>query len=139
MTKEKFVFELIDNYLYTECLSCMVLENYLLEDRTEDYINCADRFRQCINFFDDLDECIKAGKCEEALVDAALESLIFQLKQETVRTTKNILKKEISPYVLDAEDFMDNYLQKDITKEEFLRFMKQLREKEMEYAEENFQ
>lgn len=139
MTKEKFVFELIDNYLYTECLSCMVLENYLLEDRTEDYINCADRFRQCIKFFDYLDECIKVEECEEMFVDAILESLIFQLKQETIRTTKNILKKEISLHLPNAELFVEDNLQNDITKEEFLRFMKLLREKEDEYAREAFQ
>ena len=52
MTKEKFLYELIDNWLYMVSWECVVMENYTQKDRTKDYIDCSDKLKPCLDFYD---------------------------------------------------------------------------------------
>ncbi len=141
MKKEKFLFELIDNYLYTASVGCMAMENYLLEDRTGDYTRCANNLDACLDFYDQLYEQLDDNIYSEQEVDAILEHLIQLLKQSTMKTIQVELKESITGKLPDAETFLRDKLlhdksgkAQDVSASVLINFMKCLRMEEAAYA-----
>lgn len=142
MTKEKFLFELVDNYLYPTVLGCMVMENYLLKDRTPDYIACANSLGDCLDFYEQLRSQLNETEYSEQEVDAILTCLIQSLKQDTLTSIDKQLRKCVRNYLPDSDQFFDKYLMYDkygrpqeLTASVLLCFIKRLRELEAAYAE----
>ena len=142
MTKEKFLFEVIDNYLYLASLGCMVMENYLLEDRTPDYIICANNLHSCLSFYDQIYSQLDKKEYSEQEVDTLLTCLIQSLKQETLKSINRELKECARNYLPDADQFFNDYLMHDrkvniqeLTASVLIAFLRRLRESETAYAE----
>lgn len=141
MTKEKFLFELIDNYLYLASLGCMVMENYLLEDRTPDYIICANNLHNCLNFYEQLYGQLDKKEYSEEEVNAILAYLIQALKQDTLKSIDKELRKCVRNYLPNTDQFFDDYFVHDgdgnaqeLTSSVLIAFIKRLRESETAYA-----
>lgn len=90
MKKEKYLFELIDNYLYILNIGSIVMENYLLEDRSSVTAEAANRLSSCLDFYDQLYEQLDESKYTEEEIDAILNYLVMVLKQETIKKLKKI-------------------------------------------------
>lgn len=141
MKKEKFLFELIDNYLYMVNLGCMVMENYLLEDKTEDYTICADVLDSCLDFYDQLYSHIDTNEYSSGEVDAILGTIIQTLRQRTIKNILTELEKNIQEFVPDPKRFIEENLVhdkegrvKDLTASAFMTFFEKLRDAEEDYA-----
>lgn len=141
MTKEKFLFELTDNYLYLVSLGCMVIENYILRDRTPDYIICANNLQRCLDFYEHIcDELDKNTYCEQE-ADSILECLIQSLRQETLESIDKELRECVRAYLPDTDQFFEEYFihnkegsVQELTASVLFEFIRHLRETETIYA-----
>lgn len=136
------MFEVIDNYLYLASLGCMVMENYLLEDRTPDYITCANNLHSCLSFYDQIYSQLDKEEYSEQEVDTLLACLIQSLKQETLKSISRELKECTRGYLPNADRFVSDYLMHDqkgniqeLTASVLITFIRRLRESETAYAE----
>lgn len=110
MKKEKFLFELIDNYLYIANIGSMIIENYFLEDCSKDTVSCADRLGQCLDFYDQLYEKSNQKNYTEEEIDTILGYLIQRLKQETIHEIHEVLKERMTSCIENAEQFLNENL-----------------------------
>lgn len=141
MKKEKFLYELVDNYLYMVNLGCMVMENFSLIDRTRDYTNCADCLEDCLDFYDQLYDHLDSQEYSIHEVDAILNHLVQALKEQTVQAFIWELNNIIKEYLPEPEDFLKKHLLQDkdgkpqtITATTLLEFLKCFRAAEVSYA-----
>ena len=139
MKKEKYLFELIDNYLYILNIGSIVMENYLLEDRSSVTTEAANRLNSCLDFYDQLYEQLDESKYTEEEIDAILNYLVMVLKQETIKKIKEDLECITKKYIPEkADKFLKNNLYYDskgnpqeLNKEIIVKYIKKLRIEEM--------
>lgn len=135
MKREKFLFELIDNYAYMTCLGCMIMENYLTVDKTKDYIDCADQIGDCLDFYDQLYEKMDKEIYTEEEADTILSYLILSLRQKAIQSICKQLKDKVCSHIDDADRFLEENLLVDsrgrpqeITERLLKEFIKKLRD-----------
>lgn len=134
MKKEKFLFELIDNYLYMVNLGCMVMENYFLVDKTKDYTICANCLEDCLDFYDQIYSQLDNDEYSSHEVDSILNHLVQALKEQAAQTLIRELRSIVERQFPGDKDFVDKHLLLDkdsnpqeLTVETLLEFFKCLR------------
>ena len=80
MTKEKFLYELIDNWLCMVSRQCVLIENYTQKDRTEIYVQCSEVLKTCMDFYDRIHRKMDSGEYSQNEVDEKLEYIVQGLK-----------------------------------------------------------
>jgi hypothetical protein len=138
MTKEKFLYELIDNWLYMVSWQCVTMENFNQKDRTKDYLECSKVLKICMDFYDVVYDGIDAKIYTQHEVDEKLEYVVEKLRQETVKKFTEEINKTLGIYIPNVKEDMDNILFdningsiQDMSKESLIRFMKEIRKKEV--------
>lgn len=139
MTKDKFLYELIDNWLYLVSQQCVVMENYTQRDRTEDYRKCSHVLKDCLDFYDLIYKDVNESKRSQQEVDETLWFLIQRLRQEVIREFIDEMKIEIGQYVSGIEKVMDTKLfhdskgrVQDISRDTLIEFIDYVRKLESE-------
>lgn len=134
MTKEKFAYELIENWLYFISQECVLMENYVQKDKTETYQECCDKLGMCFDYYDKMYEEADLKLHSEEEIDARLEYLIQKLRNETIKNITSEIETKLCTGIEDKKQFMDQYLfldedgkKQDITKRALIRFVKELR------------
>lgn len=134
MTKEKFAYELIENWLYFISQDCVLMENYVQKDKTETYQECCDKLGMCFDYYDKMYEEADLKLHSEEEIDARLEYLIQKLRNETIKNITSEIETKLCAGIEDKKQFMDQYLfldedgkKQDITKRALIRFVKELR------------
>ncbi len=137
MTKEKFVYELIENWLYLISQQCVLMENYTQKDRTATYHECCESLEKCLDYFDQVYKKVDFDLYSEEEIEAVLEFLIQQLRNKTIANMILEIETILCADIGDSDskkDFMHRYLfldkeekQQGITKPALLRFIKELR------------
>lgn len=137
MTKERFTYELIDNWLYLISEQCVLMENYTQKDRTNIYVKCIEKLEKCFDYYDQVYEKVDPDQHSEEEIDSILEFLIQNLKNETEKNIIEEIKTELCINFPDVEQFMDKYFYHDekgkdqeITKSSLIRFITELRRSE---------
>lgn len=141
MTKEKFIFELIDKWLYLVSQQCILMENYLQKDRTVEYEKCANTLKWCIDYYDQVYEKVDQNSYSEELIETKLEYMILSLRNETIKNIIAEIKNELCMKIDNKDEFLDKHLfrneegkEQDITEDVLVRFITCLRENEEEYC-----
>lgn len=114
MTKEKFLFELIDGCMYLACMDNIMIENFELRDDKEFYRQIEDQFFSCIKFYESMDDLYHRGGISEQELDEELKDVLFLIRQ-------NGLKQLIK----DFQIYLDKAVLSDSQKEEEIRKMKE--------------
>lgn len=134
MTKEKFAYELIENWLYFISQECVLMENYVQKDKTETYQECCDKLGMCFDYYDQMYEEADLKLHSEEEIDARLEFLIQELRNETIKNITSEIETKLCAGIEDKKQFMNQYLfldeegkKQDITKRALIRFVKELR------------
>lgn len=134
MTKEKFAYELINNWLYFISQQCVLMENYTQKDRTKTYVECCERLKRCFDYYEQICEKTDPTLHSEEEVDARLEFLIQKLRNETIKNIVSEIEETLCIAVDDKRQFMNQYLfldqkgkKQDITKQALMRFIRELR------------
>ena len=137
MKKEEFLFELINEYLYIASIGCMVLENYCLDDRTNDYTECANRLERCLDFYDQLYNGVDTNEYTEEEINAQLIYLVQSLKQKTIQNIQEEFEKCIQNRIENPNEFIREHLYLDenknkqkLTKKAFENFIRNVRKEE---------
>ena len=136
MIKEKFLYELIDNWLYIVSRQCILIENYTQKDRTKAYMECSMVLAKCIEYFDKFSVKVDSGEYSQDEVDAKLEYIVQRLKQETIRKSVKEFNEHIGNYT-KIDGLIEKYLCQKDDREVFSNnslccFMEEVRKNEME-------
>ena len=139
MTKEKFLYELIDNWLCMVSRQCVLIENYTQKDRTEIYVQCSEVLKTCMDFYDRIHRKMDSGEYSQNEVDEKLEYIVQGLKQETMRKFVKEIKLHMGGYIGTIEELIDEHLfgeginSKDVfSKQSLICFMREVRKCESE-------
>ena len=134
MTKERFTYELIENWLYLISEQCVLMENYTQKDRTNIYVKCIEKLEKCFDYYDQVYEKVNQNLHTEEEIDSILEFLIQNLKNETIKNIIEEIKTELCINIQDTEQFMDKYFfhdekgkDQEVTKSSLTRFITELR------------
>lgn len=137
MTKEKFTYELIDNWLYLISQQCVIMENYTQKDRTNIYVKCIEKLGKCFDYYDQVYEKVNQNLHSEEEIDSILEFLIQNFKNETIKNIIKEIETELCINIQDIDQFMNIYFHHDekgkeqeITKSSLIRFITELRHSE---------
>lgn len=84
MTKEKFMFELIDQCMYIACLDNIIVENFELKDDAEFYEKIEEQFFSCITFYEEMDDLYCNGEITEQEMDEDLKEVLALMRQDVL-------------------------------------------------------
>lgn len=137
MTKEKFTYELIDNWLYLVGQQSVLMENYTQKDRTFVYADCSKRLERFFDYYDQVYEKVSPNQHSEEEIDTWLESLIQKLKNETIKNMIAEIENELCAKVGTPKEFIDQHLfhdekgnHQEISNKTLVRFIAELRTEE---------
>lgn len=85
MTKDKYIFELIDKCMLVTCQNNILVENFELRDDKEYYVQNEQQFYNCLCFYDKMEALRKENKIDEAIMDQELESVLALIRQKAIR------------------------------------------------------
>ena len=134
MTKEKFTYELIDNWLYLISQQCVLMENYTQKDRTAVYADCCDKLSKCFDYYEQVYKKVDLNLHSEEEVDARLGFLIQRLRNETIKNIISEIEKKLCAGIKNEKEFMNQHLLQgkhgakgEITKDALIQFVTELR------------
>lgn len=93
MTKDEFIFELIDQCMYFACLDNIIVENFQLLDDVEFYKSIEEQFLSCIKFYGQMDDLRCNNKITEQKMDEELRDVIALIRSEVLKDLYNDLVK----------------------------------------------
>lgn len=142
MEKEKFLYELIDNYLYYVNLNSIIMENYTSKESTAKNLNVAiKQLESCLDFYDKMDEAISCGNVEKDVANAKLEYIIMELNARIKNKLISDIRNNCKNYIEDIDCFIREKLYYDdkgkeqrITGKTIKRFIFELRKKEEDFS-----
>lgn len=85
MTKDKFVYELIDKCMLITCQDNIMAENFALRDDTPYYEENERQFRECLKFYEDMNELLKRGEITETMMDQELCAALALIRQRALQ------------------------------------------------------
>ena len=85
MTKDRFLFELVDQCMLITCQDNILVENFALRDDNQYYEENERQFRNCLKFYTDMMELRKRGEISETVMDQELYSALALLRQRALR------------------------------------------------------
>lgn len=93
MTKDEFIFELIDQCIYFACLDNIIVENLQLLDDVGFYKSVEEQFLSCIKFYTQMDDLRCKHKISEQKMDEELRDVIALIRSEILKDLYNDLVK----------------------------------------------
>ena len=140
MKKERFIYELIDNYLYYVNLINIVMENYTSKERTTRNLDVAIQgLKSCLVFYDALSREIEMGNVDRKEADEKLEYVIASFNKRAKDNVIEELKRCWSPCISDIGSFLQSHLffdskgkKRTITNSTMEEYLVSLREQEEE-------
>lgn len=85
LTKDKFMFELIDKCMMLTCQNNILVENFELRDDKEYYSKNEEQFYNCLKFFDKMEELRKRKKISEEVMDQELQTFLALIRQKAIK------------------------------------------------------
>lgn len=122
MTKDRYMYELIDQCMVVSCQDIILLENFELSDDSHYYQEMEEQFRDCLKFYDQMRELFDRNEINEAMMDQELRTVLALVRQKALNGLLedfqiflkyadiadkeeqiNLLKKELQTQEVDAE------------------------------------
>lgn len=113
MTKEKFLYEMIDGCMYLACMDNIMIENFQLRDDREFYREIEDQFYACIKFYEDMDDLYHKGRISGQELEEELKDVLFLIRQSGLKQL-----------IEDFKIYLDNTVLSEDQKKEEIRKMK---------------
>ncbi len=85
MTKDKFLFELVDQCMYLACMDNIMIENFELRDDKEFYKQIETQFFSCIKFYKEMDDLYHKGCINEQEMDEELSDVLVLIRQKEMK------------------------------------------------------
>lgn len=73
LTKDKYIFELIDQCMLITCQNNILVENFELRDDKEYYVKNEEQFYSSLCFYDKMEALRKENKIDEAVMDSRIK------------------------------------------------------------------
>lgn len=141
MTKEKFIFELIDGGMYLACMDNIMIENFQLRDDKKFYREIEDQFYACIKFYEDMDDLYHKGHIGEQELEEELQDVLFLIRQSGLKQLVGDFKIYLDKTVLSedqkAEELQkmeDDFMSKKIDTKYILEKIQKCRELEQKVS-----
>ena len=131
MTKDKFLFELIDRCMLITCQDNILAENFALRDDLSYYEENEKQFCKCMSFYNDMLGLVNRGEITETVMDQELYSVLALIRQRAMQQMLNDFKVYLNQTRLkeDLDDEEKKKIEKEIEKE--------VENLEMEFETEN--
>lgn len=113
MTKDKFLFELIDQCMYLACMDNIMIENFELRDDKEFYKQIENQFFSCVKFYKEMDDLYRKRQISEQEMAEELSDIIVLIRQ-----------KEMKQLIEDFDIYLCKTGLSDAKKEEEIKKMK---------------
>ncbi len=134
MTKEKFMFELIDQCIYVDCMDNIMVENFELRDDRQFYAMIEKQFIKCMKFYEDMMELCLQGRITFEQLDYEMEEVLALLKQNVLKRIVDDFKKYLEYTSLDKtqkrrgiQEFKEKLMQNKMTRDFLLEMMQKFR------------
>ncbi len=85
MTKDKFLFELIDRCMLITCQDNILAENFALRDDLPYYEENEKQFTSCLKFYNDMAEMVKRGEITETIMDQEMYTVLTMIRQKALQ------------------------------------------------------
>lgn len=85
MTRDKYLYELVDRCILIACLDNIIVENFELRDDREFYVEIERQFLACLKFYREMYELCKQGKMSESEMDAELNTVLNLIRQNAIK------------------------------------------------------
>lgn len=104
MTKDKFIYELIDKCMIIVCQNNILVENFALCDEHKFYIEMEKQFMDCIKLYDEMYELLNKNEINEKILDEELGIALSQMRQNAVRQLLQNFEKILSEMCIQNKD-----------------------------------
>lgn len=84
MTKEQYMYELIDKVMTISCRDNIVVENFDLSDDEEFYVETEKQFVSCMKFYDDMKTLLDRNEIDEEIMDQELRTVLILMRQNAL-------------------------------------------------------
>ena len=85
MTKDKFLFELVDQCMFLACMDNIMIENFELRDDKEFYKQIENQFFSCIKFYKEMEDLYHKGHISEQEMDEELSDVLALIRQKEMK------------------------------------------------------
>ena len=85
MTKDKFLFELVDQCMFLACMDNIMIENFELRDDQEFYKQIENQFFSCIKFYKEMEDLYHKGHISEQEMDEELSDVLALIRQKEMK------------------------------------------------------
>lgn len=104
MTKDKFLFELIDRCMLITCQDNILAENFALRDDLPYYEANESQFTDCLRFYNEMAGLVKRGEITETVMDQEIYTVLTLIRQRALRRMVTDFKLYLNQIKL-TEDF----------------------------------
>ena len=132
MTKDKYIYELIDKCMLITWQDNILVENFELRDDSTYYSENEKQFYNCIKFFDKMEEMCRNKKIDDAVMDQELKSVLALMRQSAMRNLLNDFKIYLEHTTIPDkkkkyEELETELQRQDITSEYIIKKIKEYR------------
>lgn len=124
MTKDRYMYELIDKCMVIFCQDNILIENFDLSDDFEFYKEMESQFMSCMKFYDDMKQLVDRKEMDEAMMDQELRTVLNLIRQNALNSLLRdfdiFLKKIGVPNREEQIVFLKGELQRKNINAEFL-------------------
>lgn len=85
MTKDKFLFKLVDQCMFLACMDNIMIENFELRDDKEFYKQIENQFFSCIKFYKEMNDLYRKGHISEQEMDEELSDVLALIRQKEMK------------------------------------------------------
>lgn len=85
MTKDEFIFELINQCMYIACLDNIIVENFELRDDIQFYMKIEEQFYSCIRFYEDMSDLCCRDIIDTAKMNEELQGVLALMHQKVLK------------------------------------------------------
>lgn len=85
MTRDEFIFELIDQCMYIACLDNIMVENFELRDDTQFYIQIEKQFYSCIKFYEEMSDLYCRDVINISKMNEELQAVLALMHQKVLK------------------------------------------------------
>lgn len=116
MTKDKFVYELIDKCMIIVCQNNILVENFALCDEHNFYIQMEKQFMDCIKLYDEMYELRNKDEIDEKILNEELGIVLSKIRQNAVKELLQNFKKILSIMCIQNKDTLIIELEEELQK-----------------------
>lgn len=111
MTKDKFLFELIDRCMLITCQDNILAENFALHDDLPYYEANEKQFTSCLRFYNEMSGLVKRGEITETVMDQEMYTVFTLIRQQALQRLLTDFEIYLNQTRL-TENFSDEELKK---------------------------